>query len=262
MMEETQMKIESYTPTRFLRSFVKEYKFIESQTGMESRILPNTSFTLVFCLRGGLSYTNDSIRHHLPSAAFSGLRKSARLIKYEPGTSSIIVLFQETGFAGLLKNPLHEFFEEIVPLNAFFPRDSISTLQDQLELAIDNETRIHIIENFLISNCSFSPDNLVIEAISLIHANRGMVKMSDLADDLSISKDAFEKRFRKVVGTTPKHFSSIVRMNTVIRQNAVSPSLLDLAFMHGYYDQAHFIKDFKRFTGQTPTGFFKSNHRW
>ncbi|MFB9080609.1 hypothetical protein ACFFWB_24945 [Flavobacterium procerum] len=59
-------------------------------------------------------------------------------------------------------------------------------------------------------------DRLIVEAIKLIYQNNGAVRIKELNEKLFISQSAFEKRFRKVVGTTPKKFSSIVRFNSVL----------------------------------------------
>jgi AraC-like DNA-binding protein len=120
--------------------------------------------------------------------------------------------------------------------------------------------RIEIIEKYLITRYyDYKPDKLVYAAIEKINACNGLLGIKDLTNSLYISQDAFEKRFRKMVGTTPKQFSSIVKMKAIIRRNPTPLSFLDLALENGYYDQPHFNRDFKLFTGQTPTDFFKKS---
>ena len=69
------------------------------------------------------------------------------------------------------------------------------------------------------------------------------------------NRGSFEKRFRKVVGTTPEKFASIVRFNTVLDNLNDTKSLTDICYENNFFDQAHFIKDFKQFTGDTPEQF-------
>jgi methylphosphotriester-DNA--protein-cysteine methyltransferase len=64
-----------------------------------------------------------------------------------------------------------------------------------------------------------------------------------------------ERRFKAIVGTTPKKFASIVRFNTVLRDLDSAKSLTDICYEHGFFDQAHFIKDFRHYTGDTPESF-------
>jgi AraC-like DNA-binding protein len=76
-----------------------------------------------------------------------------------------------------------------------------------------------------------------------------------LNEKLFISQSPFEKRFRKVVGTTAKKFASIVRFNSVLDNLSKSKSLTEICYENNFFDQAHFIKDFKQFTGDTPENF-------
>ncbi|HEY0668717.1 MAG TPA: helix-turn-helix domain-containing protein [Sphingobacteriaceae bacterium] len=257
------MRIEEYIPSGILKPFIKSYRIIESRHELVNRVVPSTSFALVFRFRGQISYINQASITTLPGTIFSGLRKSVRLINYAADTGAFIVLFNDTGASAFFRYPLHELYEESVSLDNFFPQSEILMVEDQIGSTENNRTKIDIIERFLYSKliCQ-KPDHLVSQAIAKIYANNGMIRMRDLAADLYISQDAFEKRFRKVTGTTPKQFSSIVRMNAIIRQTPSSHSFLNLALENGYYDHSHFNKDFKLFTGQTPTKFFRSAVFW
>ncbi|QNL47946.1 helix-turn-helix transcriptional regulator [Olivibacter sp. SDN3] len=257
------MEIAIYTPTELLRPFIKTYKIIESREELVNRVVPSTSFAMAFRFRGQISYVNDTDKTALPIATFSGLRKSVRLINYAPKTGALIVLLKETGVSAFFKQPLHEMFEASVSLDNFFPQSEISIVEECLAETENNQTRIAIIEQFLYSKLAYhKPDPLVSEAITKIYSKNGIIRIRQLADGLYISQDAFEKRFRKVTGTTPKQFSSIVKMKAIIRQYPAPSSFLDIALENGYYDQPHFNKNFKLFTGQTPTDFFKSTSYW
>lgn len=257
------MKLEEYLPTELLKPFIKTYRIVESEDEMTNRILPSTSLALAFRYKGQVSYISDSKQESLPASTISGLRKSVRLIHYLKDSATIIVLFEETGARAFFKEPLYELFEESISLDTFIKRHEIEIIEEQLVKARNNIQRIAIIEQFLLSKlCSYTPDKLISAALEIIYSTKGAIKIKELADILYISNDAFEKRFRKVVGTSPKQFSSIVRLETIVRQKKQAESLTDLAFNAGYYDQPHFSKDFKLFTGLTPTDFFKSASYW
>jgi AraC-like DNA-binding protein len=91
--------------------------------------------------------------------------------------------------------------------------------------------------------------------VKLIYASGGHLKISDLQKKLLISPSALEKRFRRLVGTTPKKFSSIIRFNNVLKELDQARSFTDLCYEHQFFDQAHFIRDFKQYTGDTPKNF-------
>lgn len=257
------MNIEEYIPTEILQPFIKAFRIIESQDDLINRVVPSTSFAIAIRLKGQIAYIQDNHKITLPTAIFSGLRKSARLINYAPETAALIVLFTATGVSAFFKQPLYELFEQSVPLNNFFSTSEISYIEERLAETNNNKKKIAIIEQFFYSKLiDNKPDKLVTQAITKIQLSNGLLKIKELANSLFISQDAFEKRFRKATGATPKQFASIVKMKTIILQKPASLSLLDIALENGYYDQAHFNKDFKLFTGQTPTVFFGSASYW
>lgn len=257
------MQMHTYIPTEKLRPFIKAYRIVESQGELVNRILPDTSFALAFRLRGEIAYVHETGKTVLPGTTFSGLRKSARLINYKSNSAALVVLFNETGISAFFKQPLHVLFEESVSLDHFFPQTEVAILEECLAEAPTHVAKIAVVEAFLSGKLTFTPsDFLVAEAVSRIHATQGAVKIHELAKGLFISQDAFGKRFRKVTGTTPKQFASIVRMKALIRHYPEPSSFLDLALDNGYYDQPHFNKDFKLFTGQTPSEFYKLNLYW
>src|SRR5690606_20755758 len=118
---------------------------------------------------------------------------------------------------------------------------------------------IQIIERFLISRMSPGKnDTLVLAALTHIHASKGSIRISELMKHLHISQSPLEKRFRRLVGTSPKKFSSIVRFKHTVNSYHSQTTLSDISYETGYYDYAHFIKEFKNFTGDTPHSFFSN----
>lgn len=257
------MNITDHIPTQVLQPFIRTYKIIESQDELVNRVLPETALALAFRYKGQVNYLTDNHTQHLPATAITGLRTSVRLINYLPNTATIVVLFKEGGAAAFFPEPLYELFGESVSLDNLIDRQKISVIEEQLAEAGNNNQRIAIVEHFLLSILNIQrQDALITSAVEKIKASNGIIKIKALADCLYLSQDAFEKRFRKTVGTSPKQFSSIIRMKSVIRQKQPLQTLTDLALEAGYFDQPHFNKDFRRFTGLSPADFFRSPLLW
>jgi len=254
------MNINALIPTQSLRPFIKTYIVVESQGEEVNRVVPDTSLVMSFRYKGQVNVVSgESKKNVLPSSAFSGLRKTVRMFNYSKDTGNILVLFKEARAAAFFKEPLNELFEGIDSLDNFISHQNFSILEEQLAEAADNVQRISLIEDFLLSKLyDHKPDELISAALQKIHWANGVIKIKDLANILNISQDPFEKRFRRVVGTSPKHFSSIIRMESIVRSREQNHKLADIVFKAGYFDQPHFNKEFKLFTGQTPTDFFKA----
>ncbi|GAB3223395.1 AraC family transcriptional regulator [Spirosoma arcticum] len=256
------MNLERYVPTDWLKPFVQAFLIIESDDGIANRVLPDTSMVIAFRYKGLVSDTQGQ-RNPLPSSALTGLQPSSRLLTYANHTATLLVLFREGRAAAFFREPLHELFGVSLPLDTLMPTRELAGIEDRLAGTNDNRERISIVEQFLRSKLKWpSPDPLLVHAVATIQAGRGSTVIHQLAQSLGISQDAFEKRFRRSVGTTPKQFARIVRFRHLIRTHTPGQHLTDLAYEGNYFDQAHFINDFRSFTRQTPQDFFQSDSYW
>lgn len=257
------MKSERYLPSAVLRPFIKTFTIIESDNGMENRILPDTSLVMAFRFRGNIKVAEQGIESQLPSSVITGIRRSTRLVGYSKEASTLLVIFHEGGAAPFFKQPLHELFGMSVSLDDIIHRSNVSEIEERLAEAKNNEQRIFIVEQFLLRQLKKPQQDLLIQsAVRQIKAVNGDLRIADLLEDLPVSRDPFEKRFRRMIGTSPKQFSVIVRLRNLIDHYSPTTNLTGIAHAAGYFDQAHFIKDFKLFTGQTPQEFFKSPVYW
>lgn len=253
------MKIEKYQPGQRLQPFVNHYMIIESETGMQNKILPDTSVIIGFRFRGQIRQLIAGTPAQLPGTLVSGLRESSRTMQYLPQTSMLLVKFTEGGAAALFKTPQHALFGLSVALDEVLPQDEVEKISGQLAEAGGNLERIQIIEKWLYSRiAAANGDPLILEAVRLIRAAGGNIKVKALLPQLYISRDPFEKRFRRMIGTSPKQFAAMVRLKQLIHTYSTEESLTSAALSAGYYDQAHFIRDFRAFTGDTPQRFFRA----
>lgn len=253
------MVLETFAPSKDLSAFVKCYMIADcNQSTLVNSMLPDTSLVLGFRYRGTTTYLSER-EHRLPFAVVAGLRKDIQLMRDEAGTANLLVIFKVGGASPYFREPLHSMFGNVIDLQEFSNFRNLNEIEDKLCAATSNPQRIRIVEQFLTSRLQGEKyDPVVDNAIRLIKARRGTMSIKELLVRIPLSIDAFEKRFRRLTGATPKQFSYIVRMNSIIEQMSGTKSLAEIALDAGYYDQAHFTKDFKTFTGQTPREFLQS----
>ena len=193
----------------------------------------------------------------LSNSGITGLQDSYRIFKNTAGVGTVLVYFKVNGAAAFFSEPIHELFRQSLSLDNFILRSELVILEEQLDEAKSDIERINVVERFLLSRLKqHKPDALVLAAVALIFEKHGNIRMSEVAEKLHTSQSPFEKRFRRVVGATPKKFASIIRLKYTLQQFQAQTSLTSLAYESGFYDQAHFIKEFKTFTGETPEHFF------
>jgi AraC-like DNA-binding protein len=259
----SQMKIQKFSPSVALTPFIKAYVIIESDSEMHSHTLPDTSMVMAFRYQGNISKTDEQGRASLPVSSVAGLRKSSRKFSYARNTANLLVIFKEGGFASLSRVPAHELFGLSISNDNIFSASEVNEILERLSAAESDRMKIKIIEAFLFSKLrNHKSDLLVTTAIDFIRQHQGIIRIKDLAASLHISQDPFEKRFRSVVGSTPKQYASIVRLRSLLQNYSSYTSLTEASYAAGYFDQSHFIKDFRIFTGTSPKEFFKSGEFW
>lgn len=254
------MKFETYLPCVRLRPFVQSFAVQELDADSTYKVLPDTAVVIGFQYRGRLSLIMEDKETPLSISGISGLTDRLSVFRNSPDIGTVLVFFKEAGAASFFRQPLHELFRESVSLDNFMLRSELLCLEEQLAGAATDRQRISFVEQFLISRMNHTiPDPLVLTALALIHKSKGSIRVKELAGQLCISQGPLEKRFRQAVGASPKKFASIIRFRHIIRQYDPARSLTDLSYEAGFYDQAHFIKAFKVFTGQAPEQFFSDS---
>jgi AraC-like DNA-binding protein len=253
------VRFETYIPCDILKPYIKSFVIQETIDEKVYKVLPDTGIVIGFQYKGKLSYLDHQNEIALATSGVSGLTDHYKMFKNSADIGTVLVFFKGGGATIFFKQPIHELFRESVSLDNFMLRSELLLLEEQLYEAKSDEARIDVIEKFMIARMVITePDQLVLAALALIHKSKGNIRIKELMEQLHISQSPLEKRFRQVVGTSPKKFSSIVRLKNAIQQYNPNTSLTALGYEAGYYDQAHFIKEFKSFTGETPEKFFKN----
>jgi AraC-like DNA-binding protein len=249
---------ETYIPSDPLKPYIRSFAIQEAATESTYDVLPDTGIVIGFQYKGRLFRVDAGNATPLDTTGISGLADHRRTFHNLAGTATILAFFKEGGAAPFFRQPLHELFRESVSLDNFLLRSELLALEEQLAEAPANPDRIACVEKFLISRLTTDEsDKLVLAALALIHKNKGNIRIKELCEQLHTSQSPLEKRFRAAVGASPKKFTSIVRLKHVLVQFSASASLTELGYEAGFYDQAHFIREFKAFTGDTPEEFFK-----
>jgi len=250
------MKFVKYFPTEQLKSYIRYFVVSENEFENEYKVLPSSGLVIGFQYKGQLATVIESTETILTSAGISGITDAYKIFKNSAGIGTVLVYFTEIGFTHFASHPAHELFNLSLSLDAIFDKNDVTEVEEKLKLATSDKNRIKIVEQFLLSQLKeIESDKLIIEAIKVIYQSNGAIRIKDLNEKLSISQSPFEKRFRKMVGTTPKKFASIVRFNSVLHNLNETKTLTEICYENNFFDQAHFIKDFKQFTGDTPENF-------
>jgi AraC-like DNA-binding protein len=176
----------------------------------------------------------------------------------------IVVVFRPYGAYSLWGVPATEWY------NRFFPaREVLSPRMNALQGALLKTThiteRVRLLNAFFLQQLdrSIRPDPAVVQAVQQITAHEGNLPVQSLLQTLSVNERTLERKFRLHTGISSKHFSGIVRLNASakrMQRMKMKDRLTGIAYESGYFDQAHFIKEFRKYTGITPCQYHREVH--
>lgn len=182
-------------------------------------------------------------------------------IIYNGGYVLFSVQMKPDGFFRLFGIPGSEIINK-----AFYANDLISgtdRLNGQLLAATNPGEMIRLTEEFLLqklhTNQLLNKHKAVNVAANLIVKQNGIVDIKKLSDHVNMSLKSFERLFTEYVGVPPKLYSLVTRFNYAVLLKTMNPieNWTSIALSCGYYDQAHFVKEFRLFSDHTPKEFIQ-----
>lgn len=255
--------IESIKSTGILSKYINNYFIVETDNSEDylpnERVYPCGYATLVFHYGSpSIFQKKDSIKNIEPNLVICGQQTSFYDLSLSGKTGMILIVFKPHGVKSFFNFPITELLNENLSLHDLLNNETIE-LEDKLFNSPNNRQRITLLENFLIKRLIRNDEFERVEyALEIIENSKGQIKAQDIAHEVCLGIKQLERTFLKYVGINPKKYASIVRFQNVIqmRRKHKNSSMFQLAFDNGYYDQAHFIHDFKSFTGLSPKEFF------
>lgn len=138
---------------------------------------------------------------------------------------------------------------------------ALSPISEQINTVQNAAQFIHLFEQFAIQqlHASRTVKPFLVHAFDSILSSHGQVKVSALCNKMNVSRQYFHQYFKDKIGLSPKSYARIIRLrktvDNIYKKNG--QSLTQIALGGGYFDQAHFIHDFKSILHQPPSTFFK-----
>jgi len=245
---------------------VRRFIFLESeeQTGSYSdKHIPEGSCTLIFNFKGEVDMSVD----HSPNQK---LPPYFLVLPYLGFVNVKAILPIDTFGVACKTSVFSAFFN--ISLNTF-ETPSFRTIDDviphelyeKLKCAGTSQERIKIFENFIREiekGDEYKPDSIDV-AYEHIYSSNGLIHINNLISELNLNSRSFRRNFYRRVGVTAKSLCRIVRANQVL--NAMKESyeidFQSIVYSGKYFDQPHFVNDFRKFIGESPGTFFNRDLR-
>jgi AraC-like DNA-binding protein len=257
------MKPQIFEPNKELAEFVKCYWTLESakeDTPLKNTIVPDGTMKLIF-------HYGDTYKHHpnhgesiiLPKCFLIGQLTRPYIVEPLGITGTFVVRFHPNGFLPFSTIPIKEMENTAIPLDKLFGKDG-EEIGEKILNAKDTSERINLIEIFLLKRLTDKQtiDKVVKSTIETILNANGQFSVNEHSQQNNINRRQLTRKFTSTIGLSPKQLSKTIRIQATLKKLLTEEvtSLTDLAYENEYFDQAHFIKDFKEFTGLTPKEFY------
>jgi len=260
------MNYQTFEPCNDLSTLVKCYWTLESpkdNNPQRQTIVPDGCMEMIFHY-GDLykQYIENNNSIIQPRCFVFGQLTQPLDIEPTGETGIFSVRFHPSGFMPFATIPIKEMENKAVSLEKLFAKDGEEIERNILNANTTIE-RITLIEKFLLSRLANTDliSRIVKSTVETILTTGGQLNVYELSKQLNINRRQLERKFSSAIGLSPKQLSKTIRLQATLKMllNKQFTSLTALAYEGEYYDQAHFIKDFKEFTGLTPKEFYGNN---
>jgi len=260
-----QLRFQNIEPHPLLKGYIEKMWLFESSGRMPAGdlklVVPNGNIKLAVAFRNGIvaAINGQLFSSKEQSISVTGLVDVPVTLDVDEdvATGTICIEFSAQGAYRFFHFSLDEIKNKIYPLN-----DVLGKISKQLEEQIANtesvEGKIFLLQQFLLKQFSLIKEDPVFEyCIDKIQLSKGRITVKELEKKTGYSSRWLNMKFADKIGVSPKNLSAVTRFKHYYQAfaNKQENPFLGKGFYDYYYDQADFIKAFKRFTGLTPTEF-------
>ena len=252
-----------FKPNPDLSNFIKRYwtlNFPIENTPKINTIIPDGTMKLIF-------HHGDLYWHHPPEGKkflqprcfLIGQLTRPYVVEPNGDTGTFVVQFHHCGFFPFADIKLKDYQNKPIPLNMVFKEEG-NLIETQILNAGSTKERIKIIEDFLLNRLfeSKNIDKIISTAVDTILTVNGNLSITDLSQANGITRRQLLRKFQSKIGINPKQLSKIIKIQAALKELMMEtkPKLTNVAYSNDFYDQSHFIKEFKEFTGFSPKEFY------
>jgi AraC-like DNA-binding protein len=231
-----------------------------------SRALPRGAATVIIGLGDttdvGFYSSDGRTALTVPPAFIVGAGVSSHVIRMESAQTVMTVHFRPAGALPFVGHPLGELENTWIGLEDLWGRDA-EVLCERLFATTSAGRRVAMLEAFLLDRMRRVDLRLNPGVASVVESaeREPSMHVAQVAGAVGLPRKRFNAVFRSEVGLTPKAYFRVRRLQAALRGLGASRPGAEIAADLGYFDQAHFVREFRSFTGMTPTQYLQRRSR-
>ena len=260
------LAIRRLSPRIELKEYIKDIWVFESNGGLSEEemqiIIPNGSAKLMLYYKGHLTGRVGNHAFLIPEHKLFalGVTDCPTIAEFDRDKAfGCICIELNPAFAyRLLAVPQHELRNTLVPFGDLVDTSVNRNMEVRMYMTSDPVQKTILLQEYLIEVLARTEKDTKFEyGVSVILNSQGLISIAELSHDLGQSDRWLRTKFSERLGISPKTFASIIRFHSCFQALLRNKQgfLQDRQFNDFYYDQAHFIKEFKRFIGHPPAKY-------
>lgn len=261
------MDYRCYKPPQQLEPYVDCFWSLDLQSvGGEApaeKVLPDGKTELIFHYADHFEVSNEGGTFQRQGRGlFAGQLKTFTLLRPTGNTGMVAARFKPAGASRFFDFPLFELTNQVLDLGSVVGNEG-GDLVERVLNAPNNLQRLEIVSQYLLRRLEERRDDILLRAsVRFVEEGQGEIDYRYLSKKVGLSERQIERKFKAQVGISPAVLSRILRFQRFLELAKRAPwmKLTDAAHECGYYDQSHFIKDFRTFAGVSPSSFLSEPH--
>lgn len=243
-----------------LLRIIKSFWLVDYQEDIalkKEKIIPDGYPELIFHLGDPYKININGVWQQQSQYLIAGQIKNCFFLENTGKSKMFAIKFQPWALTELFDIKMKTLTDKVIEI----PQKLLVTLQPIKEVAMSSlsfDEKIKHIENWFLKFISrqnikrFNGRN----AVELIIKNKGRLSLKEIQNKVGISERSLERYFEMYIGLSPKFYIRIIRFSYIFQLTQKDCiDWAEVAFLSGFYDQSHFIKNFKEFTGEEPNKY-------
>lgn len=226
-------------------------------------VLPGTGMEILFHSSRPFYYREGAVNSLAGPAHIVCVRKRTYSLNTDRKLQFIAIRFKAGMFRYFSSYPFKEIADSFTPVSHIWGAEG-NELAEKIVSAPTIQKKVSLLNTYLprfLKGGTSSKNRIDYGVQSLYYSYRD-IKLDTLYEELNLSRRHFNRLFTEAMGISPKYFHRVARFEQTIKKLLLNYKTvyLDTILDAGYYDQAHFIKECKIFTGTTPGAFLRKRN--
>ncbi len=246
-------------PPKELANFVECFWVMESAdtTVQQQKIIPDGFPEIIFHYGDHYRIKMDGNWETQSLSLIAGQIKNHFYLENSGASGMVGVKFKPAAITHVLHLNMGDLTEKVLPLSEV-DNSLLHRFEKNVVNAASFNEMIETATEWLTKNSGeINPEASIIDqSITMIFSSNGAVSVTEICKTLFVTERQLQRLFKKYVGLSPKLYARIIRFNYIFQLvQKQRKSWLEISHLSGYFDQSHFIRNFKIFTGEDPSAY-------